>query len=57
MRHTYSVTGMTCEGCVASVTEKLSQVEGVRHVEVDLKKGEAEISMKGHVQLARDLKG
>ena len=39
MRHTYSVTGMTCEGCVASVTEKLSQVEGVRHVEVDLKKG------------------
>lgn len=53
MRHTYSVTGMTCEGCVASVTEKLSQVEGVRHVEVDLKKGEAEISMNGHVPIQK----
>lgn len=53
MKHTYTVTGMTCEGCVASVTEKLLQVKGIQEVEVDLKKGEVEISMKEHVPIQR----
>lgn len=30
------VTGMTCEHCVASVTEELSEIEGVTEVKVDL---------------------
>ncbi len=49
MKHTYSITGMTCQGCVASVQEQLSQVDGVQEVQVDLKKGEAEITMTQHV--------
>ena len=40
MQRTYSVTGMTCQGCKASVHKKLSQVDGVSEVAIDLEKGE-----------------
>ncbi|WP_153395871.1 heavy-metal-associated domain-containing protein [Ornithinicoccus halotolerans] len=33
-----TVTGMNCGHCVSSVTEELSEVEGVRSVRVDLNK-------------------
>ena len=33
---TYTVTGMTCSHCVQAVTEELSEIAGVRAVEVDL---------------------
>ncbi|MEJ5945514.1 heavy-metal-associated domain-containing protein [Pseudokineococcus basanitobsidens] len=36
---TYTVTGMTCEHCVRSVTEEVSEVDGVRGVDVDLPSG------------------
>lgn len=36
---TYTVTGMTCEHCVASVTEEVQEIEGVRDVAVDLESG------------------
>ena len=36
---TLQVDGMTCEHCVASVTEELSEVVGVDSVEVDLNPG------------------
>jgi copper ion binding protein len=36
---TWSVTGMTCEHCVASVTEELGALDGVRGVSVDLDTG------------------
>ncbi len=36
---TYTVTGMTCEHCVASVTEELTEVAGVTDVAVDLASG------------------
>jgi copper chaperone len=36
---TWSVTGMTCGHCVASVTEEVSQVPGVTAVEVELASG------------------
>ncbi|MFH6603533.1 heavy-metal-associated domain-containing protein [Maribacter algicola] len=51
MKHTYKITGMTCSNCVASVTEKLSKVENVTGLEVNLKSGEADISMKEHIPL------
>jgi copper chaperone len=35
----YTVTGMTCGHCVASVTEEVSEVPGVTGVEVDLETG------------------
>ena len=31
-----SVTGMTCQHCVASVTEELSELDGVESVHIDL---------------------
>lgn len=39
--HVYegTVTGMTCEHCVASVTEEVGEVDGVREVTVDLGSG------------------
>ena len=46
MKRTYSVDGMTCQGCVSSVKEKLLHVDGIEAVEVDLEKGEAEITMQ-----------
>ena len=36
---TWTVTGMTCGHCVASVTEEVSEVAGVESVDVDLASG------------------
>ena len=36
---TIAVTGMTCGHCVASVTEELQELDGVREVDVDLVAG------------------
>ena len=36
---TYAVTGMTCEHCVASVTEEITELDGVTAVAVDLPTG------------------
>ncbi|MGA8256382.1 MAG: heavy-metal-associated domain-containing protein [Nocardioides sp.] len=36
---TYSVTGMTCQHCVASVTEEVAEIPGVTGVQVDLAAG------------------
>ena len=32
----FTVTGMTCQHCVASVTEEVERVSGVTRVDVDL---------------------
>ncbi|HYH33596.1 MAG TPA: heavy-metal-associated domain-containing protein [Nocardioides sp.] len=36
---TYTVTGMTCDHCVASVREEVGEVPGVSDVDVDLASG------------------
>lgn len=40
----YTVTGMTCGHCVASVTEELSAIEGVSDVSVDLGTGAVRVT-------------
>ena len=35
----YTVTGMTCGHCVASVTEEVQEIAGVTDVQVDLASG------------------
>ena len=35
----YTVTGMTCVHCVASVTEEVQEIPGVEHVDVVLESG------------------
>jgi copper chaperone CopZ len=37
--NSYTVTGMTCAHCVASVTEEISEIDGVSDVRVDLPSG------------------
>ncbi|WP_293785846.1 heavy-metal-associated domain-containing protein [uncultured Aeromicrobium sp.] len=36
---TYRITGMTCEHCVAAVTEELQSLDGVTEVNVELVPG------------------
>lgn len=51
MTHTYSITGMTCQGCRNHVEETLSRIPGVDKVAVDLERGEAIIDMTSHIAL------
>ena len=44
---TYTVTGMTCSHCVASVREEVSEVDGVARVDVELASGELKVSGEG----------
>jgi copper chaperone CopZ len=39
----YLVDGMTCSHCVASVTEELTEVDGVERVAVELRAGAASV--------------
>ncbi len=52
MRHIYTVSGMTCQGCSAKVAHLLGGVPDVESVSVDLEKGEAEIEMRHHIATA-----
>lgn len=45
----YTVTGMTCNHCVLSVTEEVSEVPGVTDVDVDLATGRLTITSKATV--------
>jgi copper chaperone CopZ len=47
MTTTYSVSGMSCEHCVRSVTEEVSEVPGVEAVEVDLASGRLTVRGEG----------
>ena len=40
----YTVTGMTCGHCVASVTEEVQEISGVTDVQVDLASGALSIT-------------
>lgn len=51
MKHTYTVTGMTCNGCRTSVEDKLNGLPGVIKACVNLEKSEAEIEMSNHISI------
>jgi copper chaperone CopZ len=44
---TYTVTGMTCGHCVASVTEEVQEVPGVSDVDVELETGALTVTGDG----------
>ena len=44
MQTTYSVEGMTCAHCAASVTEEVSEIAGVTGVDVDVDAGSVVVS-------------
>jgi len=41
---TYTVSGMTCQHCVSSVTEELSALSGVTEVTVQLDSGDVTVA-------------
>ncbi|MCE6996044.1 heavy-metal-associated domain-containing protein [Saccharothrix sp. S26] len=41
---TFTVTGMTCGHCVASVTEEVTKIDGVTGVDVDLPTGVVKVT-------------
>ncbi|MFZ2501677.1 MAG: cation transporter [Nocardioides sp.] len=43
----WQVSGMTCGHCVASVTEEIAAIEGVRAVTVDLASGRVDVDSDG----------
>ncbi len=47
MTETLGIDGMTCGGCVSSVTRALSDVPGVKKVWVSLEKKEATVEGEG----------
>ena len=49
MKHTYIVTGMTCNGCKASVEKALQAIDHVINVSVDLENAEATLTMSKHI--------
>ena len=53
MKHTYSISGMHCNGCRERVEDALKKVDGVTSVSVDLPKAEAIIEMNSHIPLEK----
>ncbi|CAH0175477.1 heavy-metal-associated domain-containing protein [Rhodococcus fascians] len=52
MQTTYSVEGMTCAHCAASVKEEVSEVPGVTDVDVDVDTGAVVISSDAELDAA-----
>ncbi|MGR7000338.1 heavy-metal-associated domain-containing protein [Yinghuangia aomiensis] len=48
----FTVTGMTCGHCVASVKEEVSEVPGVQDMRVELASGLLTVSAEGAVDAA-----
>jgi Cu2+-exporting ATPase len=48
MKHTYKITGMTCQGCQAKVENALNDIDGIS-AKVTLEPAEATITMDQHV--------
>ncbi len=53
MIHTYTIKGMTCNNCKASVIEYLKTIEDVQHVIIDLQSEQAYIESTNSISLDR----
>ncbi|CAM3247391.1 heavy-metal-associated domain-containing protein [Tsukamurella hominis] len=49
---TYTVTGMTCGHCAASVREEISEIGGVTNVDVNVETGA--VTVASEAELTRD---
>ena len=49
----YRVSGMTCGHCVKSVTEEVSAIPGVTHVDVDLATGAMKVTSEAPIDFDR----
>ncbi|WP_299890261.1 heavy-metal-associated domain-containing protein [uncultured Lacinutrix sp.] len=57
MIHKYTVTGMTCNGCKASVEKHLNALDNVIDTSVDLSEAEAIIKMSQYISIEKLQKG
>jgi copper chaperone CopZ len=53
MKHEYSIQGMTCNGCAATVQKALASVDGVQEVHVNLALTNAVVSMEQPIPIQR----
>ncbi|WP_299435192.1 heavy-metal-associated domain-containing protein [uncultured Maribacter sp.] len=51
MKKIYSINGMTCGGCVASVTKKLHEINGVVSATVSLETSEALVQLESPLEI------
>lgn len=52
MQTTYSVEGMTCAHCAASVKEEVSEIAGVTGIDVDVDAGSVVVSSDAELDVA-----
>jgi len=52
MKHEYSITGMTCNSCVAKVKNELLKMGDIESAEVQLQSPQATITMSKHIPIA-----
>lgn len=52
MKHTYTIVGMTCNGCRSHVEKTLANIDGVTSASVDLEKTEATLEMDSELTFA-----
>lgn len=53
MKHTYKITGMTCNGCKSHVQQTLESVKEIDSVTINLSDGVTELVMSEHVSLEK----
>ena len=53
MKHTYKITGMTCNGCKTNVESALSNLKEITKVEANLKDETVVVEMSSHVPLEK----
>ncbi len=51
-KYTYSIEGMTCQSCVKTITEKVSEIPNIKAVEISLTENKIDISSGRNVSLA-----
>lgn len=51
MKHTYTVTDMTCNGCRTLVEDKLNALPEVKHASVSIEAAEATVEMSQHISI------
>ncbi len=52
MKTTFKISGMTCNGCRSTVENKLSSLDGINNVQVDLTNGEAIVYSKNPISFS-----
>lgn len=49
MKHTYQITGMSCQSCINKIKNELLRIDEITQVDISLAEGTAEIEMSQHV--------